>query len=261
MSLDDAALLRYSRHILLDDIGIEGQTRLIDSHVLIVGAGGLGCPSALYLAAAGVGKLTIIDPDQVELSNLQRQILYDASQLQQAKATAAAARLHTLNPLTIVNPIVGRADAVSLPRLVAAADLVLDCSDNFSTRYAVNRHCVQATKPLISGAASRYEGQLAVFDSRQKHSPCYHCLFPQDELADPSPDALQTCANSGVFAPLTGMIGAMQAGEALKLLGGFGEPFLEKLLLIDAGSLRIRTLPMRRDPLCAVCNSTAELLS
>ncbi|OWY40820.1 molybdopterin-synthase adenylyltransferase MoeB [Xenophilus sp. AP218F] len=245
--LDDQALLRYSRHILLPQIDIEGQRRLLAARALIVGAGGLGSPAALYLASAGVGRLTIVDDDTVELSNLQRQIAHDTASLKQGKAESAARRMRALNPAIEVRPLAERLEGERLMAEAAAHDLVLDCSDNFATRHAVNRACVRAGVPLVSGAAVRFDGQLAVFDSRDAASPCYHCLFPEEGEAGDGP-----CATFGVLSPLVGVIGSLQAVEAVKLLAGIAPP-LGRLTLYDALSGAFRQIRVPRDQGCPVC--------
>ncbi|AVG18611.1 molybdopterin-synthase adenylyltransferase MoeB [Chromobacterium vaccinii] len=245
--MDDEALLRYSRHILLPEIDIEGQRRLLAARALIVGAGGLGSPAALYLASAGVGRITIVDDDAVELSNLQRQIAHDTASLGRGKAESAAERMRALNPSIEVWPLAERLSGDRLIEEVAAHDVVLDCSDNFATRHAVNRACVAARVPLVSGAAVRFSGQLAVFDSRDAASPCYHCLFPDEGEASDGP-----CATFGVLSPLVGVIGSLQAVEAVKLLAGV-PPALGKLTLYDALSCGFKQIRVPRDPGCAVC--------
>ena len=245
--LSDDELLRYSRQILLKQIDVEGQLRLKNSRVLIVGLGGLGSPVALYLAAAGVGELHLADFDHLDLTNLQRQIAHDSASVGLHKVDSAMARLSALNPLVRLVPHRAAMDADSLGSAVAAVDLVLDCTDNFNVREAVNAACVAAKKPLVSGAAIRLEGQLSVFDPRVESSPCYHCLYGRGSEAELS------CSEAGVVGPLVGMIGSLQALEALKLLAGFGEPLVGRLLLVDAFSSRFRELRVRRDPACAVC--------
>jgi adenylyltransferase/sulfurtransferase len=245
--LTDEELLRYSRQILLKQIDVDGQLRLKQSRVLIVGLGGLGSPVALYLAAAGVGELHLADFDAVDLTNLQRQIVHDTSSIGQAKVDSAMARLAALNPEVRLLPHRTALDVDSLAAAVAAVDLVLDCSDNFGTREAVNAACVAAGKPLVSGAAIRLEGQLSVFDPRRAESPCYHCLYGHGSEAE------LTCSEAGVVGPLVGLVGSLQALEALKLLAGFGEPLVGRLLLVDALGSRFRELRVKRDPACAVC--------
>jgi adenylyltransferase/sulfurtransferase len=244
----DDELLRYSRHILLDELGVAGQERILGARVLIVGAGGLGSPAALYLAAAGVGTLVIADGDTVDASNLQRQILHTEARLGAPKALSAEMTLATLNPHVRVIPICERLAGEALAAEVRAADVVLDCSDNFLTRHAINRACVRHKKPLVSGAALGFTGQVSVFDLRIAGSPCYHCLFPDGE------DLAETrCALMGVFAPLTGLVGSLQAGEALKLLANMGAPLQGRLLRVDALDANLRTVTFQRDADCPVC--------
>jgi len=245
--LNDSALLRYSRHILLPEIDIEGQQRLLASRVLVVGAGGLGAPALLYLASAGVGQLTLVDDDTVELTNLQRQVIHDMQTLGQPKVVSAAARLSAINPDVQLRLLNERLAGDSLAAEVAAHDLVLDCSDNFATRHAINRACVAARVPLVSGAAVRFSGQLAVYDVRDEASPCYHCLFPEEGEASDGP-----CATFGVLAPLVGVIGSLQAVEAVKLLAG-RRPALGQLTLYEALEGSFRQLRVPRDPDCPVC--------
>ncbi len=247
--LSDDELLRYSRQILLKQIDIDGQLKLKQSRVLIVGLGGLGSPVALYLAAAGVGELHLADFDTVDATNLHRQILHDTTSVGRTKVDSAIERLKALNPLVKVVPLRTALDADSLGPAVAAVDLVLDCTDNFAIREAVNGACVAAGKPLVSGAAIRLEGQLSVFDPRVASSPCYHCLYGHGSEAE------LTCSEAGVAGPLVGLVGSLQALEALKLLAGFGEPLVGRLLLIDALTSRFRELKVKRDPACAVCGT------
>ncbi len=248
--MNDEQLLRYSRHILLPDIGIEGQQKLHDAHALIIGAGGLGSPVALYLAASGVGTLTLVDDDTVDLTNLQRQIIHRTSSVGMPKVDSARASLGEINPDVRVTALNERADRKRLLELVAQADIVIDCSDNFATRYALNQACVELKKPFVSGAATRFDGQVAVFDMRQASSPCYHCLYPEQS------DALETrCAIMGVLAPLVGIIGSMQAAEALKVLVGMGTPLCGRLLVMDALHMELRTVKLSRDPACPVCST------
>ena len=246
--MDDAQLLRYSRHILLSELGPDAQEKFAAARALIIGVGGLGAPAAQFLAAAGVGGITICDADHVDLTNLQRQILYATSDIGASKVDAAARRLSAVNPEVRIERIAARVGASELAPLVAAADVVLDCSDNFATRHAVNAACVRAGKPLVSGAALRFDGQVAVFDMRDADSPCYHCLFGEgDELEE------TRCATMGVFAPLVGIVGATQAAEALKLLAGVGQSLAGRLLLVDALVMQWRELTVPRDPACPVC--------
>jgi len=245
--LSDEELLRYSRQVLRAQIDIDGQLRLKQSKALIVGLGGLGSPVALYLAAAGVGELHLADFDTVDLTNLQRQVIHDSASVGMSKVDSALQRLQAINPEIGLVAHRQALDEDSLAAAVAAVDLVLDCSDNFATREAVNAACVAACKPLVSGAAIRLEGQLSVFDPRRDYSPCYHCLYghgSEDEL---------TCSEAGVIGPLVGLVGSLQALEAMKLLAGFGEPLVGRLLLIDALGTRIRELRVKRDPACTVC--------
>ncbi len=248
MNLNDDLLLRYSRHILLPDVGVAGQARISDASVLIVGAGGLGCPVALYLGASGVGQLRLADGDTVDLTNLQRQIGHATAAIGENKADSLARSVRAINPEIEVRSIREALGGSALHEAVAAVDLVVDASDNFATRHAVNRACVQFGKPLVSGAAIGFSGQLAVFDSRRADSPCYHCLFP-DQASEPE----MRCAEAGVFAPLVGVIGAMQAMEALKYLAQVGEPLLGRLLLWDGLRADARVMKVPRDPDCPVC--------
>jgi adenylyltransferase/sulfurtransferase len=249
--MTDEQLLRYSRHILLDEIGIEGQAQIIAAHALVIGAGGLGSPAALYLASAGVGRITLADGDTVDLTNLQRQILHTQERVGQLKAVSGQTALSQINPEVRVEALCERLAGERLETLVAEADVVLDCCDNFATRHAVNRACVRHRTPLVSGAAIRFSGQLMVFDTRRANSPCYHCLFPEGE------DVEETrCAVMGIFAPLTGIIGAMQAAEALKVLSGAGQPAIGRLLLLDALTLEWRSVKFGKDPKCAVCSAS-----
>ncbi len=250
LDFSDDALLRYSRHILLDEIGIEGQQAIAAGRVLIVGMGGLGSPAALYLASAGVGTLLLADADVVELTNLQRQIVHRQDSLGQLKVESACSTLAEINPEVKLIPIAERLAGDQLAALVASVDVVLDCSDNFPTRHAVNRACVAARKPLISGAAVRFDGQFAVFDPRQADSACYRCLFGEEGEASDGP-----CATFGVFAPLVGIIGTMQAAEALKLLIGMPGTPLGRLYTLDLRSHDWRVLKFRRDPACPVCSA------
>ena len=246
--MDDNQLLRYSRHILLPEIGIEGQERLLGSHAVVIGAGGLGSPIALYLASAGVGRITICDGDTVDLTNLQRQIVHRTESIGLLKAESARATMHSINPQIEVIALAERVGEEKLAALAANADVVLDGSDNFATRHAVNRACVQQRKPLVSGAAVRFDGQVAVFDMRRDDAPCYACLFPEAGENDDTP-----CAIMGVFAPITGIVGTIQAAEALKLLIGTGELLTGRLLLIDALTMQLRTIQLRKDPACLEC--------
>jgi molybdopterin-synthase adenylyltransferase len=247
--MNDKQLLRYSRHILLPQIGYEGQDKLINSHALIVGAGGLGSPVALYLAAGGVGTLTICDFDVVDLTNLQRQVVHNTEAVGINKAVSAQQTLATINPDTTVHIVTKKSTTQEFSELITEADVVIDCSDNFATRYLLNTLCVQLKKPLVSGAAIGFEGQVTVFDMRNDGSPCYHCLFP-----DNGEDTEMRCADNGVFAPLVGMIGTTQAAEAMKLLMGIGESLQGRLLLLDVLTMQWREIKLSKDTECKVCN-------
>ena len=249
--MTDDELLRYSRHILLNEIGIEGQERISSSHALIVGAGGLGSPVALYLGSAGVGKITVIDDDTVDMTNLQRQIAHTNDRVGQPKVESIRLAIEAINDNVDVNAIRARADAALLDLLVAQADVVLDCCDNFSTRHAINTACVKHGKPLVSGAAIRFDGQVCVYDSRSASSPCYACLFPPDTSFEET-----RCATMGVFAPLVGIIGSMQAAEALKLLSGAGKPLTGRLLMLDGRSMEFTEIGIARQAGCVVCGGT-----
>lgn len=246
--MNDDQLLRYSRHILLDEIGVEGQQRLLDAHALVIGAGGLGSPALLYLGTAGVGTITVVDHDTVDLTNLQRQIAHDLARVGTPKAESAARSIHAINPEVRVEARVERAGPQQLDALVRAADVVLDCSDNFATRHAVNRACVAHRVPLVSGAAIRFDGQISVYDTRDAASPCYACLFPEDagyeEVA---------CSTMGVFAPLVGIVGAMQAAEALKLVAGVGPSLAGRLQMLDGRAMAWTEIRLARRADCPVC--------
>ena len=246
--MNDDQLLRYSRHILLDELGIEGQRRLLAAHALVIGAGGLGSPVALYLATAGVGTITIVDGDTVDLTNLQRQIAHNLSRVGAPKANSAAQTMRAINPDVRVHALHERVDAARLDALVATADVVIDCSDNFATRHAVNAACVAHAKPLVSGAAIGFDGQLSVYDTRDASRPCYACLFPSDAVFEEV-----RCATMGVFAPLVGIIGSMQAAEALKLLAGIGSSLAGRLQMLDARTMEWAEIAMARTPGCPVC--------
>jgi molybdopterin-synthase adenylyltransferase len=252
--MNDEQLLRYSRHILLPQISYEGQEKLVEGHALIVGAGGLGSPVALYLAAGGVGTLTICDFDTVDLTNLQRQIIHTTQSVGINKAVSARQTLQALNPETKVKTIEERSSSESMEKLVREADVVIDCSDNFATRYTLNQICVKLRKPLVSGAAIGFEGQVSVFDMRNNASPCYQCLFP-----DMGAEENMRCADNGVFSPLVGMIGTTQAAEAMKLLMGIGESLQGRLLLLDALAMEWRSIRLSRDPACSVCGQQANI--
>ena len=248
--MNDSQLLRYSRHILLDELGIEGQEKLLASRALIVGAGGLGSPVALYLGSAGVARLTIVDDDRVDATNLQRQIAHKLSGVGELKAESIRQAIADLNPDVQVTTVTTRADDALLDTLVQQADVVLDCSDNFATRHAINRASVKHRKPLVSGAAIRFDGQVSVYDPRQALSPCYACVFPETAQFEET-----QCATMGVFAPLVGIIGSVQAAEALKLLCGVGEPLTGRLLMLDGRSMSWSEIKMSRNAACGVCVS------
>jgi molybdopterin-synthase adenylyltransferase len=246
--MDDAQLLRYSRHILLNELGIDGQEKLLASHALIIGAGGLGSPVSLYLGSAGVGHITVVDHDQVDATNLQRQIAHTLDRVGQSKAESVRTAIAQINPDVRVSPITQRADAALLDMLVAQADVVIDCCDNFETRHAVNRACIQHGKPLVSGAAIRMDGQVSVFDSARADAPCYACVFPPDQAPEET-----RCATMGVFAPLVGIIGTVQAAEALKILSGMGSHMAGRLLMLDGRDLSWTDIRMGRNAQCPVC--------
>ena len=246
--MNDQQLLRYSRHILLDDVGIEGQERVLAAHAIVIGAGGLGSPAALYLAASGVGRITLVDDDAVDLTNLQRQIMHTTARVGMAKVESGREAMLQINPDIAVTALRERVDAARLAELVGSADVVLDCSDNFATRHAVNHACVQARVPLVSGAVIRFDGQLSVFDTRAAASPCYACLFPADSQVEEV-----ACSTMGVFAPLVGVVGAMQAAEALKLLAGAGRSLAGRLLMLDGRSMEWTDIGIARNPTCPVC--------
>jgi molybdopterin/thiamine biosynthesis adenylyltransferase len=246
--VNDAQLLRYSRHILLDELGVEGQDKLLASHALVIGAGGLGSPVALYLGSAGVGRLTVVDDDTVDETNLQRQIAHKLAGVGQPKAASVREAVAAINPDVRVTPLVQRADAALLDALVPTADVVIDCSDNFATRHAINRACVTHRKPLVSGAAIRFDGQLGVYDASRPDAPCYACVFPEDSGVEEV-----RCATMGVFAPLVGIVGTLQAAEALKLLSGMGSRLVGRLLMIEGRDLAFNEIALPRQPGCPVC--------
>ena len=251
--MNDEQLLRYSRHILLDEIGVEGQQKLLDSRALVIGAGGLGSPAAMYLAAAGVGTIALADGDTVDLTNLQRQIMHATAAVGHPKVESGRDTLARLNPETRVIPLHTRIEGDALEREVAAADVVLDCSDNFATRHAINRACVRHRKALVSGAAIRFDAQIAVFDLRSYNSPCYACLFPENATLEET-----RCAVMGVYAPLTGMVGTVQAAEAIKLLIGIGESLSGRLVMFDALGADWRTVRLAKDPACPACADCSQ---
>lgn len=246
--MNDEQLLRYSRHILLDEISIEGQEKILSSCVLIIGAGGLGSPVALYLGSAGVGSMTVVDHDHVDATNLQRQIAHTLKRVGELKTDSLAQAVAAINPDVKVVPVASNADDALLDRLVFETDLVLDCTDNFRVRHAINRACVKHQKPLVSGAAIRFDGQVTVYDPRLAASPCYACIFPESELLEET-----RCATMGVFAPLVGIIGSVQAAEALKLLCGIGQPLTGRLLMLDGRNMEWHEMKMTRNPACTVC--------
>lgn len=246
--MQDRDLLRYSRHLLLEEFGLDGQERVSGGHALIVGAGGLGSPAALYLAAAGVGRITLVDDDTVDLTNLQRQIAHTQARVDVPKVHSAAEAMRAINPEIVIVPVQARAEGAWLDEHVAQAGVVLDCSDNFATRHAVNAACVRHRKPLVAGAAIRFDGQLSVYDLRDAASPCYACLFPPDAQFEET-----RCAVMGVFGPVVGTIGTLQAHEALKLLAGLPSGLTGQLLMFDGRSTRFDRLQTARDPQCSVC--------
>ena len=248
--MDDQQRLRYSRHLLLNEFGEEAQERLLGAHALVVGAGGLGSAALMYLASSGMGRITVCDGDKVDLTNLQRQVVHRQESVGKPKAGSAAATLRAINPEIHVEPLEERASPERLAALVRTADVVLDCSDNFATRHALNRACVAAKKPLVSGAGIRFDGQVAVFDLRRPDAPCYACLFAEDARAEE-----ERCATMGVFAPLVGMVGTFQALEAIKLAAGVGETLAGRLMLFDALASRWHEVRLSRDPHCQVCGA------
>ena len=249
--MNDEQLLRYSRHVLLEDIDVAGQEKLLTAHALVIGAGGLGSAAAPYLAAAGVGKITLVDHDQVELTNLQRQIMHTQESIGQNKAASGKSFLQRLNPGVVVDTIEAKADDSLLDQLLPTVNIVLDCTDNFATRHMINRLCVKHQVPLVSGSALRFDGQISVFDSRNKTSPCYACIFsPEEQFEEVS------CASMGIFSPLVGIIGAMQAAQALQVLIGFGEPLVGRMLLWNARNTQIDEIRISRNPECLICGQT-----
>jgi len=248
--MNDQQLLRYSRHILLDDIDIAGQEKLLAGHALVIGAGGLGSPAALYLASAGMGKITLVDDDTVDLTNLQRQIMHTTARVGQLKVESGRQALEEINPDIEIVTVAERVSDARLAELVSKASVVLDCSDNFATRHAVNRACVQHKVPLVSGAAIRFDGQISVFDTRRHDAPCYACLFPPDQQFEEV-----QCSTMGVFSPLVGIIGTMQAAEALKLVAGVGESLSGRLQILDARSMEWTSIRFARNAACPVCGA------
>jgi molybdopterin/thiamine biosynthesis adenylyltransferase len=248
--MTDDDLLRYSRHILLNEIGVEGQEQIQAAHVLLIGAGGLGSPVALYLGSAGIGQITVVDDDTVDMTNLQRQVAHTTARVGWTKVDSIKTAIKQLNPGVRVTGIRQRADTNLLNQLVAQADVVVDCCDNFSTRHAINAACVAHAKPLVSGAAIRFDGQISVYDPRDAHSPCYACVFPAEASFEET-----RCATMGVFAPLVGIVGSMQAAEVLKLITGVGRPLTGRLLMIDGRAMEFTEMRTSRQPDCAVCAS------
>jgi adenylyltransferase/sulfurtransferase len=252
--MNDAQLLRYSRQILLPQFGIEGQQALLNAHVLIIGLGGLGSPVAMYLACAGVGELTLVDHDQVELSNLQRQFIHRTDNIGEDKVESAKKNLLALNPDTRIHCINHKLDNSQLNDLVKRATVVVDTTDNFATRFTINKACVKNKKPLVSGAAIRMEGQISVFDMRKPDSPCYRCLY------DESGGVAETCSENGVMAPMVGIIGSLQAMETIKLISNTGETLTGKLLITDSMQQEWRSMTLKKDPNCPACGTREPLI-
>jgi molybdopterin/thiamine biosynthesis adenylyltransferase len=249
--MNDEQLLRYSRHLLLEEIDVAGQEILLGSHILIIGAGGLGSAAAPYIAAAGVGKISLVDHDKVELTNLQRQIMHAQSSIGKSKVESGKLFLHSMNPALTINAVAEKASADLLKALLPTVNLVLDCTDNFSTRQLINAACFENRVPLVSGSALKFDGQLSVFDFRSEASPCYACLFsPAEEFEEVS------CASMGIFSPLVGIIGAMQAAQALQVLIGFGQPLVGRMLLWNALNTEINEIHISRNSECLVCGQT-----
>jgi molybdopterin/thiamine biosynthesis adenylyltransferase len=252
--MNDEQLLRYSRHLLLEDIDVEGQEKLLGAHVLVIGAGGLGCAAAPYLAAAGIGKITLVDHDQVELTNLQRQIMHTQASIGQSKVASGKQFLQTLNPNIEIEAIPTKISVALLDQLLPLIDVILDCTDNFATRHLINTACIKHQKPLVSGSALRFDGQISVFDPRNPKSPCYACIFSPNETFEEV-----SCSTMGVYSPLVGIIGAMQAAQALQVLIGFGEPLVGRMLLWDARKTQIDEIRITRNSDCPVCGKNAHL--
>lgn len=251
--MDDIQLLRYNRQIMLPQIGIEGQQKLHNAHVLIIGLGGLGSPAAMYLTSAGVGQLTLVDDDEVELTNLQRQIVHRCHDIGNKKVESARSNLLEINPDINITTIAERLDKNSLQQRIKLADVILDASDNFATRFLINKTCVAMKKPLVSGAAIRFEGQVSVFDARKNNSPCYSCLYPAEG------EDSETCSENGILAPVVGIIGSIQALEAIKIICDIGEPLTGRLLLLDALTLQWRSMNFKKDANCPVCNNISTI--
>ena len=249
--MNDEQLLRYSRHLLLEEIDVAGQEKLLAAHVLVVGAGGLGSAAAPYLAAAGIGHITLIDHDLVELTNLQRQIMHAESKVGHSKAASGKQFVEQLNSSIRVETIQAKATSPLLDDLLPSVDIVLDCTDNFITRHLINASCVKHQTPLVSGSALRFDGQISVFDPRNSASPCYACIFSPDEKFEEV-----SCSSMGIFAPLVGIIGTMQAAQALQMVIGFGEPLVGRMLLWDARTTRIDEIKIARNAECSVCGTS-----
>jgi molybdopterin/thiamine biosynthesis adenylyltransferase len=249
--MNDQQLLRYSRHLLLEEIDVVGQEKLLQSHALVIGAGGLGSATAPYLAAAGLGHITLIDHDQVELTNLQRQIMHAENSIGKSKVVSGKEFLQRLNSSIQIDTIEARATTQLLDELLPSVDIVLDCTDHFSTRHSINASCVKHLTPLVSGSALRFDGQISVFDPRKPASPCYACIFsPEESFEEVS------CASMGIFSPLVGIIGAMQAAQALQVLIGFGEPLVGRMLLWNGRNTQIDEIHISRNPDCLVCGKS-----
>lgn len=253
--MNDEQLLRYSRQIMLPQLDIAGQQKLTEAHVVIIGVGGLGSPAAIYLTAAGVGTLTLVDFDKVELTNLQRQIVHHNADIDSPKVESARRNLLAINPEVRINTLDQKPGLATLNNLARTADVVIDASDNYETRFATNRACVEQRTPLVSGAAIRFEGQVSVFDKRELRSPCYQCLYPQ------TGDETETCSETGVLAPVVGIIGSVQALESIKLICGIGEALIGRLLILDALTMNWHSLQLRQDPACPICGAASPHLS
>jgi molybdopterin/thiamine biosynthesis adenylyltransferase len=252
--MNDEQLLRYSRHLLLEEIDVAGQEKLLDSHILIIGAGGLGSAAAPYLAAAGVGKITLVDHDKVELTNLQRQIMHNQNSIGKSKVASGKEFLQGINPTLLFNTVEERASEALLDNLLPSVDIVLDCTDNFATRQLINSACFKHQVPLVSGSALKFDGQLSVFDFRNQISPCYACLFsPEEQPKEVS------CASMGIFSPLVGIIGAMQAAQSLQVLIGFGQPLVGRMLLWNALNTQIDEIRISRNPECRICGQAHQI--
>ena len=249
MHMNDEQLLRYSRHLLLEEIDVAGQEKLLDSHILIIGAGGFGCAAAPYLAAAGLGRITLVDHDKVELTNLQRQIMHNQNSIGKSKVASGKEFLQGINPTLLLNTVEDRASEAMLDNLLSSVDIVLDCTDNFATRQLINSACFKHRVPLVSGSALKFDGQLSVFDFRNQTSPCYACLFSPEE----QPEEV-SCASMGIFSPLVGIIGAMQAAQSLQVLIGFGQPLVGRMLLWNALNTQIDEIRISRNPECVICS-------